>query len=178
MTIGILLNIGGLFALYAAVLTSLLSVVFVGVLLLAVGVLEIIAAIRDRREGRFLVYFLAGVLSLVVGALFLFRPVASIATVGLLIALYLFASGLFRGITSIVDRYPSWGWDLFYGVVAVALGVIVLASWPASSLWLLGAVVAAEIIARGITLVAASWTLRDIGRAAPTRTYVREPEPA
>ena len=43
-----------------------------------------------------------------------------------------------------------------------ALGVYVAASWPLSSFWVLGTVVAVEIIARGITLVAASWVLRDI----------------
>lgn len=171
MTIGILLIIGGLFALYAAALTSLVSVVFLGILLLAAGILEIVAAFRGRHQGRFLVYFLAGLLTAVVGALFLFRPLASVATLTLLIAGYLFASGLFRGITSIVDRYPGWGWDLLYGIVALALGAIVLAQWPASSLWVVGTVVAAEIIARGITLCAASLTLREVGRIAPGEGY-------
>lgn len=163
MAAGILLIAGGAFALFAAVLTSLVSVIYLGVLLLIVGVLEIVAAFRVGRSGPFLVYLLAGLLALVVGALFLYRPLASLASLTLLIAGYLFASGLFRGITAIVDRYRRWGWDLAYAVVALALGVVVVAGWPFSSLWVLGTVVAAEIIARGIALVAASWVLRDLG---------------
>ena len=162
MVIGILLIAGGAFALYATVLTSLVSVVSLGVLLLIVGILEIVSAFRVGRSGPFTMYVLAGLLSLVVGALFLYRPLVSLASLTLLIAGYLFASGLFRGITAIVDRYPRWGWDLGYALVALALGFIIVAEWPFSSFWVLGAVVAAEIIARGIALVAASWVLRDL----------------
>jgi uncharacterized membrane protein HdeD (DUF308 family) len=169
MTIGILLIIGGTFALCASVLTSIVSVIFVGVMLLVVGVLEIISAFRVRHSGHFLMYLLAGVLALVVGGLFLYWPLASLASLTLLIAGYMFASGLFRGITSIVDRYPRWGWDLAYAIVALALGVYIAGSWPFSSFWVLGTVVAAEIIVRGIALVAASWVLRDIehGKSVP-----------
>jgi uncharacterized membrane protein HdeD (DUF308 family) len=102
------------------------------------------------------------VLSLVVGGLFLYRPVAGLASLTLLIAGYLFVSGLFHGITAIADRYPRWGWEVAYSIVALALGVYVVAQWPLSTLWVLGAVVAVEILARGITLVAASWVLRDL----------------
>ena len=44
----------------------------------------------------------------------------------------------------------------------LALGIIVVVEWPFSSFWVLGMVVAVEIIARGIALVAASWVLRDL----------------
>ena len=162
MTIGILLIAAGTFALYAAVLTSLVSVIYLGIMLMVVGVLEMISAFRARHSGPFVVYFLAGLMSLVIGGLFLYRPLASLASLTLLMAGFLFASGLFRGITSVVDRHPRWGWDLAYSLVALALGVYMVAQWPLSSLWVLGTVVAVEILARGIALVAASWVLRDI----------------
>jgi uncharacterized membrane protein HdeD (DUF308 family) len=164
MAIGILLIAGGAFALSYAVLTSVVSVIYLGVLLLIVGVLEIVYAFRKRRSQPFLVYFLAGVLTVIVGSLFLYRPLASLESLTLLIAGFFFASGLFRGITAIVVRYPRWGWDLAYAIVALALGIYVAASWPVSSLWVLGTVVAVEIIARGITLVAASLMLRELGQ--------------
>jgi uncharacterized membrane protein HdeD (DUF308 family) len=167
MTMGILLIIGGMFALGATVLTSLVSVVYFGILLLAVGVLEIVAAFRLRSTGPVLAYVLAGLLTIVVGGLFLFRPVSSLVSVTLLIAGYLFASGLFRGITSLMDRYPGWGWDFVYALLAVGLGFYVSAAWPLDSVWVLGTIVGIEIIARGITLVAASWVLRDIEHGHP-----------
>lgn len=160
LVIGVLLIIVGLFALTASVLTSIISVVYLGVMLLVVGVLEIVAGFRVGRSGPFWTYLLAGILSLVVGALCLDRPLATLASLTLLIAGFLFAAGLFRGITSILDRYPRWGVDFLYGVVTLALGVYIVASWPISSFWVLGTIVGVEILVRGITLVAASWALR------------------
>lgn len=162
MVLGILLIIGGIFALGLTVLTSVVSVLFLGALLIIVGALEIISAFQRRRSSPFGLYVLAGVLTLVVGALFLWRPLASLASLTLLFAGFVFASGLFHAITAVADRYPRWGWDLFYGLVAIALGVYIVAAWPVSSLWVLGTLVAIEIIFRGIALVAASWMLRDI----------------
>lgn len=169
MAIGILLIAGGIFALFAAVLTTLVSVIFVGVMLLIVGVLEIVAAIRVRHSRQFVVYLLAGLLAVVVGGLFLYQPLLSLASVTLLIAAYIFAGGLFRGITSIIERYPRWGWDVAYAIVAVGLGLFVAASWPLSSFWVLGTVVGCEILARGVTLVAAAWVLRDMGHGGMPR---------
>lgn len=162
MIVGILLIIGGIFALSAAMLTTLVSVIFLGVLLLIVGVVEIVSAFSRRRSPSFLLYFLAGLFTVVVGALFLWRPLASLASLTLLFTLYLFASGLFHCLTSLADRYPRWGWDLVYGLVSIALGVYIVASWPVATLLILGVIVAIEIIARGAALVAASWVLRDI----------------
>lgn len=162
MTLGILTIILGLFALYASVATTLISVIFIGVMLIVVGVMEIIGAIRVGRHGSWLTYLLAGILSIVVGALFLDKPLASLASLTLLIAGFMFSAGLFRGITAIADRYPQWGIDFLYGVVAIALGVYIVLSWPISAFWVLGTIVSAEILVRGITLVAASWALRDI----------------
>jgi uncharacterized membrane protein HdeD (DUF308 family) len=167
MTMGVLMIIAGIFAVVASQLSGFVSAVFIGAVLVVTGVLEIVTAVRVRRSGPWLMFLLAGVLAIVVGALFLLRPLAGMASLTLLIASYLFASGLFRGITSIADRYRGWGWDFAYGVLAVVLGVYVVASWPSSSLWVLGTVVGAEIAARGLALTAASWTLRDIEHGAP-----------
>jgi uncharacterized membrane protein HdeD (DUF308 family) len=167
MTIGILMIVGGAIALYAAVVASFVSVIYLGVLLLVVGVLEIVSAFRVRHSGPFVAYFLAGLLSLVVGALFLYEPLASLASLTLLIAGYLFTSGLFRGITAVTDRYPRWGWDLAYALVAFVLGIYVVATWPVSSLWVVGTVVGVEILTRGATLVAAALALRALAHRLP-----------
>jgi uncharacterized membrane protein HdeD (DUF308 family) len=162
MVIGILLIIGGAFALYASVLTSFISAIYIGAMLMVVGVLEIISGFRMRHTQPFLVYLLAGVLALVVGFMFLEHPETGILAMSLLVCGYLFASGLFRGVTSIAERYPRWGWDLAYGVLSIALGIYILRMWPIASFYLLGTLVAIEIIARGVSLVAASWVIRDV----------------
>ena len=166
MTLGVLTILCGAVALFSSVLTSIVSAIMIGSVLVTVGVLEIVTAFRIRHAGPTLLYSLEGLLALVVGALFIYRPLAGMASLTLLIACYMFASGLFRGITAISGRYPGWAWDAAYGLVTVVLGLYVSASWPLSSLWVLGTVVGVEIIVRGSALVAGSWVLRDIEHAA------------
>jgi uncharacterized membrane protein HdeD (DUF308 family) len=164
LVVGALLIVGGMVALGASVATSLVTIYFLAGLLLAVGILEIVAASRLRSSGPFVVYFLAGVLTSVIGGLMLSRPLAGLGAVTLLIVGNMFACGLFRGITSIVDRYPRWGWDAAYGVITIMLALYIAVSWPISALWVLGTVVSAEIIGRGITLVASAYALRTLER--------------
>jgi uncharacterized membrane protein HdeD (DUF308 family) len=161
LTIGVILIVAGAIALLASVLTSFVSVLLLGALLLVVGALEMGSAFRVHRSGPFAAYFLAGVLSAVVGLLFLARPLAGLESLTLLIGGYFLASGLFRGVTAVSDHYPRWGWDVLYAVVTIGLGILAVGSWPISALWLLGTIVAVEIIVRGSTLIAASLALRE-----------------
>lgn len=162
MAIGILLVLGGISALGASVFTSFVTVVVIGVMLCTVGIVEIISAFRVHLRGLDLALLLAGLLAFVVGGLFISRPLASLASVTLLIAGYFVARGLFHVAVAIVDRTRAWIWDLVYGLIALGMGTYIAASWRASALWVLGTLVGIEIIARGCTLIAASWAIRDI----------------
>ncbi len=157
---GLLLTLLGIVALGAVVLTSFVSVIFYGSMLMVAGVFEIIHAFRVRKTGPFLMFLLGGILSLVVGVMVLAQPGVGLVALTLLLAGYFFASGLFRGVTSIVDRYANWGWDFAYGVVSVLLGAIIFAQMPASTLWALGLVVGVEILSRGISIMAGALAVR------------------
>jgi uncharacterized membrane protein HdeD (DUF308 family) len=162
MTFGVLMTLGGIFAMCAAMLTGIVSVLYIGASLAVVGVIDVVSGIQLRGRGSTTPLIAVGVLAIIAGIVLLARPLAGLASLTMLVTAYLFASGLFRGITSVADRYPGWGWDLAYSIVALLLGIYVMAWWPVSSLWVLGTVVGAEITARGASLVAASWTLREL----------------
>lgn len=159
--LGLLLAVLGIVSLGASFITSLVSAIFFGAMLTIAGISEIVAAFRVRKSGGpFVLYLLGGVLSAVVGLFILVYPKAGLAALTLMLAGYFFASGLFHAITSIVDRYPRWGWDLFYGAVSIFLGIVVMAEWPISAIWLVGTMVGIGILFRGIALMAGSLTLR------------------
>lgn len=162
---GILLVVLGIFAFVYVFATSITSVLILGALVGIGGAIEIVSAFRAEAHGR-LLRLLSGVLSLVVGGLLLFRPVAGVAAVGLLLAGWFFASGLFRGVLALLDRPPRWGWDLAYGIVSVLLGVFVVAQWPASSFLVLGVLVAVELVSRGAAIIGASLAVRSLVRRA------------
>jgi len=59
-----------------------------------------------------------------------------------------------------MDRYDGWGWDFTYGLCALAIGVIAARAWPLSTFWLLGMLVGAELIVRGVAMIAGAVTAR------------------
>ena len=169
--LGLLMVVLGVVALGASFLTSMVTAILFGALLAGAGITEIVSAFRVRKSGGpFWLYMLSGVLSTVVGLFVLVYPAAGLGAITLMLAGYFFASGLFHAITSIMDRYPQWGWDLFYGAVSIFLGVVVMMEWPISAVWLVGTLVGIGIIMRGVTLMASALAIRQTLRAVSSRT--------
>jgi uncharacterized membrane protein HdeD (DUF308 family) len=75
----------------------------------------------------------------------------------MLAALFLVV-GMFRISVALVDHFPSWGWLLFNGVVAVLLGLAIWQQWPESGLWVVGMLVGIELIVNGVT-----WSVLAVG---------------
>ena len=165
--VGMLLFGLGILALILADVVTVASVVVFGVLLIVAGIAELTDA-RPRRRGgdRYFLSFLSGLLSIAVGFALLVRPALGVVGSGLLVAGWLLATGLFRGVLALVDRYPYWGWDLFYGLVSILVGLWLVASLPTSAAWLLGTMVAVELLARGVAVMGASVALGRLERAA------------
>ncbi|QSQ26676.1 HdeD family acid-resistance protein [Pyxidicoccus parkwayensis] len=160
LILGVALMLLGGFALRAAVAASLVSVVTLGVALIVGGVAEVIHAFGGRHSRGFTLHLLAGVLSIVVGALVVRAPVQSAVSITLLIIGWLAASGIFRIFTSLFTRQEGWGWELANGVISLALGLIVWSRFPASAMWLIGTFVGIEILFRGISWIVFSLGLR------------------
>ena len=160
LVLGALMVAFGVLAFIAAGIASLASILAFGALLVAAGATEIAYAFRARKHGAITVPLLSGVLSLAVGALLVLRPMAGLAAASLVLAGYFLASGLFRAVTSLLERREQWGWDLLYGVTTFILGVILLSGWPASALWTIGVLVGIELVFRGSAIIGASLALR------------------
>lgn len=154
--LGLLWSIGGVLCIGATGLASLAAVYYVGGLLALAGVLGISFGFRRGSAP----VTMMGVLSLVIGVLMFIHPGNGLAGLTLLVIGYFLTAGVLRVVTSLADRYEGWGWDLAYGASAIAIAMVAARSWPISSFWLLGVLVGAELISRGVTLMAAALTAR------------------
>ena len=79
---------------------------------------------------------LRGLLSLIVGILIVARPLASVAALALVIALWSLIDGFVNIVRAFALRgvMPHWGMLLLGGVISVAFGVAALYYYPALSL--------------------------------------------
>lgn len=162
--LGIGLMILGMVALGSVVIASLAAAVTIGMLLLVAGVAEAVGVFWCRCWSGFFMHLLSGVLSIVVGLLFLRAPVGALAGLTLLVACFLMVEGLFKIVAALSYRFAAWGWALAGGIVDVVLGVLIWQQWPASALWVIGMFLGINLIFRGADWIAIGLALRNIPR--------------
>ncbi len=162
-----LLLLGGV-ALGAVGIATLATVAMLGVLLLVSGLFEIVGAFWTRRWSGFFLHLLSGVLSVVVGALFLRVPLDAMLALTLLLACLLMVSGIFKVVSALSHRFAMWGWTLVSGILDVLLGVLIWQGWPESALWVLGLFLGITLIFRGVNWIALGLALRSLPRDPAT----------
>ena len=162
--LGVALVVLGTVALGSVVITSLAAAAALGVLLLLGGVAECVGAFWCRGWSGFFLKLLSGVLSVVVGLLFLRAPLGALAALTLLAACFLMAGGLFKIVGALSYRFAAWGWALAGGVIDLVLGVMIWQEWPASALWVIGLYVGVNLLFRGFNWIALGMALRSLPR--------------
>jgi uncharacterized membrane protein HdeD (DUF308 family) len=153
LVMGILLVIIGTIALGSAIGVTIVSMIFLGWILIFSGVLEIIHGIIRRRWKGFFLNLLGGVLYAIAGVVILSHPTIAAITLTLLIAMVFLAAGTFRLVVAATTAIQHRGWLVFNGVISVILGLLILKSWPASGLWVIGLFIGIDVIVDGWTEV-------------------------
>jgi len=116
-------------------------------LLIFGGVAHLIASAKQ------LLFQVLSAIAFVLGGLYiLMHPQLAINTLTALLAVVIFAAGIFDIITyfRLQREHPS-GWMLLNGIVALLLGGLILAQWPSSAAWAIGTLVGAYLLVTGIT---------------------------
>lgn len=162
LALGILLLAVGALATGAAVLTTLVTMLLFGWLLLFTGLFQVASAIRHRDGGHFWLHLLSGVLDGAIGLVLLFRPGAGAAAFALLLAAYFFVGGIFRGAAATSLRLPGRGWSILAAVVDLVLAALLVAGWPETGLWVIGLFVGINLIMQGATWVMVALALRTL----------------
>ncbi|HHS84220.1 MAG TPA: hypothetical protein ENK38_04730 [Gammaproteobacteria bacterium] len=159
LIIGVLLIALGTLGVFVPGLASLGTALFFSWLLIFGGVLWAIHTFRY--DSKSVMAWLKPVLLLVVGGLMLVYPVTGVATLGLLLAIYLLMDA-FSSFALAQSIHPAkgWGWMAFNGVISALLAAMFLIGWPATSIWLVGLYVSISLIFDGWSLVTIGWVMR------------------
>jgi uncharacterized membrane protein HdeD (DUF308 family) len=168
LLLGIALVALGAVAIGMAGFSTFISVMLIGALLLAGGVVMTMQAYRAKEWGGVVLSLLGGILYIVVGLLIITRPGIGAASLTLLLAAFFFVGGLFRALTAALERFPRWGWALLSGIVNVMLGVWMWARWPVTSLFMIGIFVGVELVFHGIAWLTLSSRMRNLTTRART----------
>lgn len=162
LLLGILLAILGAVCIVKAQSATTFSILALGWILAISAVFWFVNAVRARNWQGFFLYLLNAILRGVVGYLLISHPDAGAAGVTGLVACLFIVGGLFRVAGASLIRFPRWGWTVFSGVVAVALGVYLLAIWPAANTYFIGLAIGIDLIFDGAALAGFAGAIRSL----------------
>ena len=152
--LGVLTVIFGILAIAAPFVTGIAVAMFVGFLLIFTGIARTVHAVKSQQWGTGIWGTVIGLLGVAAGLLMVFRPVVGLAWLALLLAVYFLVDGISEIIAAFkIKPDPGWGWELFNGIVALLLGIMIWRQWPVSGAWAIGVLVGIHILMSGWTMI-------------------------
>jgi uncharacterized membrane protein HdeD (DUF308 family) len=160
LAFGIALAILGFAAIVRSVTATIISMLFFGWLLVLSSGIEIAQAVMVGHWAGFFQHLIAAILFGVVGVIIITRPVISAEVLTVFIATFFLIGGLFQLISALAVMTPGWGWHVADGIITALLGVLVLAQWPVSGLWVIGLFVGIDLLFYGFAWIAIALGVR------------------
>lgn len=158
---GVLAIILGILVLVWPGITILVAAIFFGAYLLITGIAQVVFAfsLHVTAGGRVLL-FISGAAALILAVL-CFR---SLQDSILLLAIWVGVGFVFRGVATAVSAIsdptlPGRGWEIFFGVISLLAGVVMLAA-PFESLATLAIVVGVWLVVLGVFEVISAFGIR------------------
>ncbi|MFC8358464.1 HdeD family acid-resistance protein [Streptomyces griseorubiginosus] len=174
--LGVILVLAGLVGLVYTGVATLTSMLLFGWLLLVGGAVGLLHAVQARDSGFFWLGVVVAALNIAAGVVVIARPEAAAAALTMFAALLFLTGGVFRLVGSLVVRGAQFGWTLVQGAFGLLLGILVLASWPSSSKYVIGCFFSLALLFDGLGLVATGFGGRKIvGMVAERQETPTEP---
>ena len=152
----------GVAAVVRSVAATVVSMLFFGWLLVIAAGIEVAQTVMVGQWAGMFQHLLGAVLFGVVGLLIVWRPVVTAEILTLLMGAFFLVAGLFQIVAPVMISLPDWGWHVLNGIITLVLGVVVLAQWPVSGLWVIGLFIGIELIFYGIAWIALALHLHAI----------------
>lgn len=163
LALGALFIVLGAIALSMVVGVTLVSMLFLGVLLIIAGLLQIIDVFKSKHWRGALAHALIAVLYVAGGGLIIYDPLLASSLITAALAGVLIVIGLVRLTMAVMLREArGWGWIFLAGLAALVLGILILLQWPYSGLWFIGLFIAIELIIAGWTYIFLAFSLRGL----------------
>lgn len=161
VALGIAQLVLGIIAWFDVIAFTIAGVIFLGALVLVAGVFQIVHAFMDRQWGGFALHLLIGVLYVIGGLLLMDDPFPGALLITIFVAAALIIGGILRIVIGVQHRrMPGWGLLIGGGVISLLVGVMLVWMLPWSALWVVGTLIAVELIVHGVSWIQFGLALR------------------
>jgi uncharacterized membrane protein HdeD (DUF308 family) len=160
LAMGAFMALIGIVALGSSFATTMVSMCFLGWLLIAGGAVEVVHAFWNRKWSGFFLDLLAGLLYGGMGFLVLANPGTTALALTFMIAVLLMFGGLFRIVAAVGFHPPHENWVILNGAISLLLGFMIWHQWPFSGLWTIGLFIGVDMIFNGVALTMLAMTAK------------------
>jgi len=161
---GTVMIILGIIAVAVPAIATVAIDIYVGWLFLLSGIVGLFAIFSTGNVSTFLWTLVTAILSLVVGALLIWKPAEGALSLTFVLTALFIMEGIFQTVSSFTYRNlipSSWGWMLASGISDLLLAAIIIWAWPNSAQWTLGLLVGINLITSGVAVVTIAMAGRD-----------------
>lgn len=153
---GVALFILGLLAVSAATFTTVVSMIFIGLMITFAGAVILVDTFTFwwKRWSGFLIHLVLSLLYIFVGLTLINDPALASTTLTLLLGVFYLCIGVSRIFYALSMRsLAKWQWRFLNGFVSFLLGLLILTNLPAASLFVIGLFVGIDLLFSGIAYI-------------------------
>jgi hypothetical protein len=162
--LGILFIVLGMIGVAGQTLFSFVSINVLGAFLIVGGVLQGAHALKSHGWKSVGIQALLAVMYIAAGLYSWAFPIPALEVITLWLAAIFFVTGFLRLVSAFQHRlFSEWFWLVLSSAISILLGVMIMNSFPSSSLWLPGLLIAVELLLQG-------WSMLFLGLAARSLT--------
>jgi uncharacterized membrane protein HdeD (DUF308 family) len=162
--LGILFIILGMIGVAGQTLFSFVSINVLGAFLIIGGVLQGAHALKSHGWKSVAIQIIFSILYIAAGLYTWAFPIPALEVITLWLAAIFFVTGFLRLVSAFQHRvFAEWFWLVLSSAISILMGVLIMNSFPSSSLWLPGLLIAIELLLQG-------WSLLFLGFAARSLT--------
>lgn len=152
--VGIALLALGVIAILAPLASTYIATILIGVFLVAGGILRVVHGFEHRYRPGIGWLVLSSIFYIGAGAAILWAPLIGALSLTVVVGAFFILSAVSKAIRSYqVRESKATGWLLFDAIVSAFLGILLLAGFPGTAFWALGIIVGMDLIIGGITTI-------------------------
>lgn len=171
VALGVALVVVGILAFSDVIAFAVVSVIFIGAMMVIGGILQILHAFMTKGWRAFALNLFMGALYVLAGWIVMREPAKGSVVLTLFVIAALLAGGIVRIMVALQHRHLARWWLLLVGgvvsiILAVILAIVLYGMLPWSGLWILGTLIAVELLVQGLAWVHFGFSLRALARSA------------
>ena len=141
---------------------TMASMMFFGFLMLFGGAFQLVQSLHCKGWKSILLHILVAVAYIIGGVIIISKPMVASSIITMMLAAVFIAVGTMRIMMAFqLKSVKGWWLPLISGVLSLIFGGMIMTAWPLSGVWLIGLLIAIDLIFHGWGYVALALAAKD-----------------